>query len=120
MSYIIEDAGQHEDKVIDTGHCVRFLQEIGNLPHTSQWKRGMKAKSAIIPNGTCIATFSPGGEYENNIDGSSHAAVYVGQTPEGLIVYDQWQGHPVSIRTIWFRNGKGKAVNDGDQYYVID
>jgi hypothetical protein len=120
MSYIVEDPQQHEDKVIDNGHCVRFLQVAGKVPHTSEWKAGMKVKSAIIPTGTCIATFSDDGQYENRTDGTSHCAVYLGQTPDGLIVYDQWQGHPVSIRTIWFRNGKSTAVNDGDQYYVID
>jgi hypothetical protein len=121
MSYIVDNVEEHEDQIIDNGHCVRFLQEAGDLPITVSWKRGAKVKdNTSIPKGTCIATFSKDGVYENRTDGASHCAVYLGQTPEGLIVYDQWIGNPVSIRTIWFRDGKGSAANDGDQYYVIE
>jgi len=39
---------------------------------------------------------------------------------QGLAVYDQWLGQPVHQRTIHFRNGAGLAVNDGNQFYVIE
>ena len=60
------------------------------------------------------------GVYENLTDGSSHAAILIAVLPEGLRVWDQWVSHPVAERTIRWRGGTGKKVNDGDQYYVIE
>jgi hypothetical protein len=70
--------------------------------------------------GTVIATF--GGEpprYQNRTDGSSHVAVLVAEEAGGLRVWDQWRGQPVHQRTIFFRGGQGRKVNDGDAYHVV-
>ncbi|CAF1307034.1 unnamed protein product [Didymodactylos carnosus] len=49
---------------------------------------------------------------------SGHAAIYTGQDANGIQVWDQWVGHPVSQRTIRW-NGSGIS-NNGDSFYVIN
>jgi len=78
---------------------------------TSQWVRGARVKGTSLAFGTTIATF-PTGSY------SGHAAVYTGQNTEGIQVWDQWVGSPVSPRTIRW-NGSGIS-NNGDSFYVIN
>jgi hypothetical protein len=77
---------------------------------------------STIQVGAAIATFGSNGTYTNSTDGTSHAAIYVGQNGIGLQVWDQWTGQPVHQRTIRFQGGAPgvKPVNDGDAYYVID
>jgi hypothetical protein len=107
--------------VIGTGQCVALVQKVARAPLTGSWKRGKKVKGELLlPEGTAIATFNASGKYANKMDGSSHAAIYVSQTAVGIDVYDQWLGQPTHKRTIRFRNGSGTAVNDGDQFYVIE
>ncbi len=120
MSWKANNPHKHVGKVIDTGHCVRLAQVAADMPHTSQWRRGAKVRGGNIPSGIVIATFDPGGHYENNTDGSSHAAILLSETPGGLRVIDQWVGHPVAERTIRFKGGDSKAVNDGDQFHVVE
>jgi len=78
---------------------------------TGSWRQGTKVRGANIAYGTGIATF-PNGRY------SGHAAIYVGQNSQGIQVWDQWKGHPVSTRTIRW-NGSGIS-NNGDSFYVIN
>jgi hypothetical protein len=80
----------------------------------------VKVRGNGVPRGTAIACFDPDGAYGNHTDGRSHAAVFHEEVPEGLLVWDQWVGHPVSPRVIRFRNGRGLAVDDGDQFCVVD
>jgi hypothetical protein len=72
-----------------------------------------------IPRYTAIATFGANGKYTNRTDGTAHAAVFISQAADGLRVYDAWVGQPIHQRTIRFRGGQGRAVNDGDQFHVI-
>ena len=102
------------------GQCAVFVQEVAHAGNTHGWKQGEKvAGNVSISAGTAIATFDPDGQYGNHTDGRSHAAIYVSQNKLGIVVYDQWLGQPVHQRTIRFGSG-GRAVNDGDQYYVIE
>lgn len=111
----------HTGKAVDTGHCVRFVQvTTPGLPHTSYWRRGRKVRGGSVPAGTVIATFGPDGRYSNRVDGSAHAAVLLAEQADGLRVLDQWTGHPVQQRVIRFHGGTGSAVNDGDQFYVVE
>ena len=73
-----------------------------------------------MPAGTVIATFGPDGRYSNRVDGSAHAAVLLAEQADGLRVLDQWTGHPVQQRVIRLPGGTGSAVNDGDQFYVVE
>jgi hypothetical protein len=106
---------------VDTGHCVRFCQVAApGLPHTSYWRRGPQVRGGKVAPGTVIATFGPDGRYTNRVDGSAHAAVLISDNKDGLLVWDQWVGHPVQQRVIRFRGGQGQAVNDGDVFFVVE
>jgi len=50
----------------------------------------------------------------------NHGAIYVSQDAEGITVWDQSLGNPVSKRKIRFKGGEGKPSNDGDAYSVIE
>ncbi|UJR08003.1 hypothetical protein I4U23_012281 [Adineta vaga] len=58
-----------------------------------------------------VATFS-NGIY------SGHAAIYISQNNQGIQVWDQWRGHPVSQRTI--RWNRSSTSNNGNSFYAID
>ena len=121
MPWIGKDLNSHIGKVVGNGQCVRFLQIVAGVPHTSQWRCGRKVRgSDEIETGTPIACFDPSGRYGNHIDGRSHAALFLEERPEGLLVIDQWVGHPVAQRIIQFRGGQGKRVNDGDAFHIIE
>ena len=89
-------------------------------PHTSLWRRGDPVRGSRCIAGTVIATFDEDGTYGNHTDGRSHAAVLVAGLSDGLLVLDQWIGQPVHQRVIRFRNGDGTAVNDGDQFHIVE
>lgn len=120
MSWIASEPGEFEGEAVGNGQCVAFVVAAADTPHTADWSRGELVKGANVPSGCAIATFDPDGTYGNHTDGRSHAAIFVAQHPDGLLVWDQWVGHPVSQRTIHFRDGQGHAVNDGDQFHVIE
>jgi hypothetical protein len=118
MSWIAPNPGRYAGNVVGTGHCVVFVQQAASLPHTSQWRRGIRVRGAGVLPGTAIATFSAEGRYENRTDGSSHAAILIAELKNGLRVWDQWTDHPVAERTI--RWGGGKPSNDGEAFFVIE
>jgi hypothetical protein len=102
------------------------------MGHTSTWHRGERVRGAVIAPGTAIATFDDRGTYENDTNGRSHAAIYLGQDAIGIFVLDQWvevvhgpdgtvarRVQPVHKRHIRFRDSR-KAVNDGRNYHVIE
>jgi hypothetical protein len=120
MSFVVEDPGRHSGRAVANGHCVRYVQEAGGVPHSSRWRRGEKVRGSGAAPGTVIATFDPNGLYGNHTDGSSHAAVLIAEEDTGLRVWDQWVGHPVSQRVIRFRGGQGRKVNDGDQFHIVE
>lgn len=121
MSFIADDLERYRDQVVHNGHCVRYVQECAGAPHTSRWRQGRRVRGHTnVRFGTAIATFSPIGQYENRTDGGSHAAIFVEHHPSGIMVWDQWVGHPVAKRLIAYRGRQGRKVNDGDQFYVIE
>ncbi|CAL6005886.1 BPSL0067_family protein [Hexamita inflata] len=118
---IIEAAHQNlwcpTNQVHDSQTLVK--QWTGKQP--SEWKRGVQVKGKSLQNGTCIASFvyNPAFGYYYNESLGAHAAIYVGQTYQGIIVYDQWNTQPCHKRTISFK-GDGSLKNDGDQFFVIE
>ena len=108
-------------KLVGNGQCVAFVQKASRAPVTKEWKRGNLVKGdTTVAKGTAIATFDPNGRYGNHTDGSSHAAIYMGQDNKGLNVLDQFvvpQDHPVQPRTLRF--GGKPAANNGDAFFVI-
>ncbi len=120
MSWIAKNPDQYQGQVVANGQCVRFVQVCANVPHTSRWHPGALVRGGNIPTDTAIATFDPDGSYGNHTDGRSHAAILIEEVADGLLVWDQWVGHPVAQRVIRFRGGVGRRVNDGDQFCVIE
>jgi hypothetical protein len=123
MAYIASDPSNYQGQAVGSGQCVAFVQQAAGAPLTSSWKRGALVKgNPTLSAGTAIATFSAAGLYTNSMDGSSHAAIYMGEDAAGLQVWDQWKGQPVHQRTIRFQNGAAGVhpVNDGDAFYVIE
>jgi hypothetical protein len=108
-------------QVAGNGQCVAFVVAVTTAPPTSLWKQGAKVKDCpILEKGTAIATFGPDGKYTNKMDGTAHGAIYISQNSVGIDVWDQWLTQPVHKRTLMFRGGVGTAVNDGDQFYVVE
>jgi hypothetical protein len=118
MAFIAPNPEEYEGEVVDDGQCVAFVKEASGAPQTSLWKQGEKVRGSDIPKGTAIATFM-NGVYPSHCHGN-HAAIYVEQNAEGLVVLDQWQGQVVHQRTIHFRGGVGDPSNDGDAFSVIE
>jgi hypothetical protein len=106
---------------VGSGQCVALVQATSpDIGRTAGWVRGEKVQGnfALRP-GTPIATFAPDGHYANATDGSSHAALYLGQTAEGVQVLDQWRGSAAAVRTIpWHAQG-ATAANTGRAFHVI-
>jgi hypothetical protein len=88
---------------------------------TATWAQGaaVQGNTSLQP-GTAIATFNANGQYANATNGSSHAAIYLGQNAQGIQVEDQWSNQPASIRTIPWNNPTGTAANTGSSFYVIN
>lgn len=120
MPFIAEDPYLFLGEKVDNGQCMRHVQIVANVTHSSTLRRGDWVRSATAPYGTIIATFDPDGTYGNHTDGSSHIAILVSRDNEGLRVVDQWSGQPVHERLIRYKNGSGPACDDGDQFYVVE
>lgn len=122
MPYIATNPETYAGQAVGSGQCVAFVEKSSGAPLTSSWSQGAKVKGATLAAGTAIATFGAAGKYTNSTDGTSHAAIYIGQNAAGIQVWDQWLGQPVHQRTLRFQGGAPgvKPVNDGDAFYVID
>ena len=106
---------------VGSGQCVALVQASQpSVGRTAGWSRGaaVMGNAALAP-GTPIATFSTAGRYTNATDGSSHAAIYLGQTAQGMQVLDQWQGSAAAVRTIPWVNPGAPAANTGSAFRVI-
>ncbi len=121
MSYTasISDCADKEGKVVGSGHCTAFVQDVAGAPPTGDWSCGTKVKgSKTIVAGTAIATFTGPGETYVNESGKGHAAIYVSQDATGITVWDQWKGQPVHKRVLRFAS-PGNS-NNGDLFHAID
>ncbi len=126
MSYVanMTAANARKGQLVGNGQCVTLIHAVVSIPPTSAWRRGDKVKDTkLLRPGTIIATFDSNGRYGNHLNGTSHAAIYLGQNTAGIRVLEQWKkpsAHPAQERTISFKNGQGYKVNDGDQFYVVE
>jgi hypothetical protein len=119
--FVAADTHKYIGKVVGNGHCMQLVQLVDPLvPHSSKLRQGIRVKGADLPKGCVIATFNASGRYDNKTDGSSHCALYVEQTADGISVVDQWLLHPTAPRIIRFKAGAGPACDDGDQYCVVE
>jgi len=101
-----------------TGQCVDLVKIACELGATSTWREGERVRgNTTIRSGTAIATFS-NGTYANQPTGN-HAAIYLRQDNEGIVVVDQWSGQVAQERRIRFKRGIGSPSNDGDAFSII-
>ena len=104
---------------VGSGQCVALVQAADPaVGLTRTWAQGgqVQGNTSLVP-GTVIATFNGQGQYANAMDGSSHAAIYLGQNAQGIQVLDQWAGSPAAYRTI--RWSGATAANTGSSFYVV-
>ena len=128
MPYVASKPEAYVGTSVGSGQCVPLGEAATGAPKDSTWSKGKQVKGAAgVPVGTAIATFDGNGRYGNHTDGSSHAAIYMGQTPDGIEVIDQW-AHTVDgkrrvqmahRRIIRFKGGMGRKSDDGDAFYVV-
>lgn len=105
---------------VGSGQCVALVRAAHPaLGPSSTWEPGgpVQGNTALQP-GTPIATFN-GDRYANATDGSSHAAIYLGQDAHGLQVLDQWAGSGAAVRTIPWSNPSGIPANTGTAFRVV-
>lgn len=112
---------QYEGQVVGSGQCVALVQTADpNVGLTRTWAQGSQVQgNTELKPGTAIATFDANGRYANATDGSSHAAIYLGQDERGIQVLDQWAGKPATYRTIRWSSATGQASNTGSKFYVV-
>jgi hypothetical protein len=109
--------------IVDNGQCMRHVQVVAGVPHSSALRRGARVRFTELPRGTTIATFNSVGRYANATDGSSHICFFISKEPDGLRVVDQWVGREppgVQERVIRYKGGIGKPVDDGDAYCIVE
>lgn len=100
------------------GQGVSYVQKVcPDLPATKNWKKGLPVKgNKGIVAGTVIATFDAANKFQG------HAAIYVGQSADGIRVYDQYvtaaSPKPVGPRTLGW--GAAGNANDGSNFYVVE
>ena len=120
MAFVASQLEGVTGKIYGNGHCVALVRDLSGAPFTAQWRRGVRVRdNPSLAPGTAIATFD-GDRYGNHTDGRSHAAILLEIKDDGLLVIDQWIGQSAHQRTIRWRGKTGFAVNDGDQFYVIE
>lgn len=120
-TWIAAEPHKHVGTVVDNGHCMRHVQVVAGVPHSSTLRRGPRVRDVASPaRGLVIATFNSHGRYANAVDGSSHIAILLERQPSGLLVVDQWVGRKVGERLIRWRGGQGLKVDDADAYHVVE
>ena len=96
-------AGQGWDgfagQAVGSGQCVALAQAVNPaIGLTRTWSPGgqVQGNPSLAP-GTVIATFDQNGRYANATDGSSHAAIYLGQNAQGSRSWINGLGSPLAI-----------------------
>ncbi len=119
--FVAASWSQYSGQAVGSGQCVALVQAADpSVGLTATWKQGAQVQGdASLTPGTAIATFNANGQYANALDGSSHAAIYLGQDSTGIQVLDQWAGSPAAYRTIHWSSATGLAANTGGSFYVI-
>lgn len=117
MPYIAQDIDHRMASAngwIGVNHeCVALARGLTNAPPSSTWRAGPLVRgNTHIEKGTVIATF-PNGHYEG------HAAIYLGETADGIRVFDQWNAQKAHQRIIHY-TGNHAFVDDGNNYYVVE
>ncbi|MFZ4876799.1 BPSL0067 family protein [Janthinobacterium sp. Mn2066] len=126
MAYIYSKAARLKNQpVVGSRHCVALVQEYAGAPATAHWRQGAAvAGNTTLTPGTAIATFA-GGRHGSH---GHHAALYVRQGINGIIIVDQWQAaskSKISLRLIQSqgqdqRGHYRQARDNADAFFVIE
>lgn len=115
------------EPVVGSHQCVALVQAYAGAPTTTYWRQGEAVfGNKTLKEGTAIATFVDG-RYANRPHGN-HAALYVGQAANGILVVDQWKAagkKDISLRLITCkgRDKKGNLMrpsDNADAFFVIE
>lgn len=113
---LVDKPGWRKNK----GECATGVQyvfhEAGKpLGRTPTWKQGIKVRGNKVPPGTAIASF------RNGKFAQDHAAILIGETADGLEVWDQFNhpSKPWGKRMLRFLKDNDRS-NNGDLFYVIE
>lgn len=113
--------------MVGNHHCVALVRHYAGAPATMGWKQGAAVLgNGLLRKGTAIATFV-NGKYANHQTGN-HAAFYMGQRPDGILVMDQWANKRLGIVTSRVLRAKGQnkhgayidPSNNADAFFVIE
>lgn len=113
--------------MVGNHQCVALVRHFAGAPATLGWKQGEAVRgNRTLRKGTAIATFV-NGKYANHQTGN-HAALYMGQTPDGILVMDQWASKRLGIITSRVLRSKGQhnngsyidPSNNADAFFVIE
>lgn len=118
--FVGTDYARYIGRSTGSGQCVALVQAASpSIGPTRTWTCGaaVQGNTGLQP-GTAIATFDSSARYANATDGSSHAAIYLGQNERGIQVVDQWAGSVAAVRTIPWSNPSRKAANTGSAFHV--
>ncbi|RYE00749.1 MAG: hypothetical protein EOP50_03215 [Sphingobacteriales bacterium] len=111
-----------------TTSCAELLKSTKTFgaAHTSEWREGRKLVPGLeIMIGTAIATFNSRGRYPQGESNVKHAAIFVGFSPNGIYVLDQWNGlSAINYRELqWnadFGNQHSNYVNSASSFSTIE
>ncbi|MFM0739543.1 BPSL0067 family protein [Paraburkholderia xenovorans] len=79
------------------------------------WKKGAAVKgNRFVREGTVIATFSDSGKFYG------HAAIYVREAANGIVVWDQYDTPIKGIGERTLRWNSPTSVNNGNFFYVVE
>ena len=128
MSYTCTQVDDLEKTAMVGNHqCVALVRHYGGAPATLAWKQGEAVLgNRLLRKGTAIATFV-NGKYANQQHGN-HAALYMGQALDGILVMDQWKDKRPALVTSRTLRSKGQyknglyidPSNNADAFFVIE
>ena len=130
MPYVLPSPDIHKGRAFSNsqGHteCVEFIKQTLSAPATALWREGAKIKKLSpgdqdpIAKGTAIATFVAG-RYPQTGSTGKHAAIYLGQSVEGIQVMDQWRSQGrVMPRTIPWKPRHPGLSNDANAFSAVE
>ena len=128
MSYTYTKVDELEKTAMVGNHqCVALVRHYAGAPATLAWKQGEAVLgNRLLRKGTAIATFV-NGKYANQQHGN-HAALYMGQALDGILVMDQWKDKRPALVTSRTLRSKGQyknglyidPSNNADAFFVIE
>ena len=130
MPYVLSNADAYKGRAFANSkgntECVELIKQAAGAPASALWREGIKIKKLAageqdtVARGTAIATFVQG-KYPQTGNTGMHAAIYLGQNADGIIVLDQWRAQgKVLQRTIPWTPRKSGLSNDGSAFSVIE